>query len=137
MNIGTLQAQNEARVLYFLGLWVAQDVEAMIACFTYDAVYTDMPLPPRIGIAEIRTYIDQVFSAFSVQIETLHIASVGELVFTERVDILQTYGQETSSVDLPVVGVMEMRNGKIAHWRDYLDLKTAEEGLGITIRAVQ
>ena len=30
---------------------------------------------------------------------------------------------------------MEMRDGKIAFWRDYLDLRTAEEGLGIKIRA--
>jgi limonene-1,2-epoxide hydrolase len=135
MNIR--QEKNETCVRHFLGLWERQDVDAMIACFTDDAVYTDMPLPPRHGIAEIRTYIDQVFSAFSVKIETLHIASAGDLVFTERVDILQIRGQETSPVDLPVVGVMEMRNGKIARWRDYFDLRTAEEGLGITIRAMQ
>lgn len=126
--------ENEKVVRNFLDLWQKQDVDAMIGCFTQDASYIDMPLPPRHGLAEIRCYIEQVFSAFSVMIDTRNIASVGDLVFTERVDVLRRHGSEAASVGLPVVGVMEMRAGKIACWRDYFDLRTAEEGLGIKIR---
>ena len=128
------QQENEKFVLHFLGLWEKQDVAAMIACFAEDASYIDVPLPPRHGLAEIRGYIEQVFSAFSVKIETLHIASSGNMVFTERVDVLRMHGDDARPVDLPIVGVMEMRDGKIFRWRDYFDLRTAEEGLGITIR---
>lgn len=130
----TEKTRNEASVLHFLSLWEKQDLEAMLACFTEDAIYADVPLPPRHGTAEIRAYIEQVFSAFSVKIETRHIASSGDLVFTERVDILRMHDEAASPVDLPIVGVMEMRDGKIYRWRDYFDLRTAEEGLGITIR---
>ncbi|MCK9285767.1 MAG: nuclear transport factor 2 family protein [Rhodocyclaceae bacterium] len=125
---------DERFVLRFLDFWEKQDVDAMLACFTEDASYIDMPLPPRRGNTEIRTYIEQVFSAFSVRIETLHIASAGNVVFTERVDYLALNGAAKPPVPLPVVGVMEMRGGKIFAWRDYLDLRTAEEGLGIPIR---
>lgn len=128
------RTDDERFILRFLDLWQQQDVNAMLACFTEDASYIDMPLPPRRGLAEIRTYIEQVFSAFSVSIETRHIASAGNVVFTERVDYLALNGAAKSPVPLPVVGVMEMRDGKIFAWRDYLDLLTVEEGLGIKIR---
>lgn len=128
------RSEDECFVLRFLDLWEKQEVEAMLACFTEDASYIDMPLPPRRGLAEIRTYIEQVFSGFSVRIETLHMASAGSIVFTERVDYLELNDAGKPAVPLPVVGVMEMRNGKISAWRDYLDLRTAEEGLGIAIR---
>ena len=125
---------DERFVLRFLDLWAKQDVDAMLACFTDGASYIDMPLPPRRGKAEIRTYIEQVFSGFGVRIETLRIASAGNVVFTERVDYLALNDGAKVPVPLPVVGVMEMRDGKIFAWRDYFDLRTAEEGLGIAIR---
>ena len=128
------RTEDERFVLRFCDLWQKQDVDAMLSCFTEDASYIDMPLPPRQGKAEIRTYIEQVFSGFGVRIETLHIASAGNVVFTERVDYLGLHGAAKPPVPLPVVGVMEMRDGKIFAWRDYFDLRTAEEGLGITIR---
>ena len=129
------RTEDERFVLRFCDLWEKRDVNAMLACFTEDASYIDMPLPPRRGKVEIRTYIEQVFSGFGVRIETLHIASAGNIVFTERVDYLALNGAAKPPVPLPVVGVMEMRDGKIFAWRDYFDLRTAEEGLGIAIRA--
>ena len=92
-----------------------------------------MPLPPRCGKAAIREYVEAIFAAFSVHIETLRIASAGDVVFTERVDVL-TMNEGGRSVALPVTGVMEFVDGRIALWRDYFDLGTAEDGLGIVIR---
>jgi limonene-1,2-epoxide hydrolase len=43
----------------------------------------------------------------------------GSVVFTERVDRFET---EAGHVDMPVVGVFEMADGKIAAWRDYFDV---------------
>lgn len=124
---------DEKAALAFLDLWAAQDVEGMLDCFTDDGSYIDMALPPRHGKAAIRAYLEAVFGAFSVRIETLLIASSGNVVFTERVDHLGS-NADGRSVPLPVTGVMEMSGGKIAAWRDYCDVRTAEEGLGIVIR---
>ena len=128
-------AQDERTVLHFCDLWAKQDVEGLLSYFTPDAHYIDMPLPPRCGLEEIRAYIEGIFSTFSVEIDTLNIASSGNIVFTERVDHLTLVDGSKPSVPLPVTGVMEMQNGKIHRWRDYLDLGTAEIGLGITIRS--
>jgi limonene-1,2-epoxide hydrolase len=124
---------NERTALAFLDTWGRQDVPAMLDYFTEDASYIDMPLPPRCGKAAIREYVEAIFAAFSVHIETLRIASAGDVVFTERVDVL-TLNEGGRSVAVPVTGVMEFVDGRIALWREYLDLGTAEDGLGITIR---
>lgn len=126
--------EDERFVLRFLAMWERGDIDGLVAGFTEDASYIDMPLPPRHGLPAIRAYIERIFSAFSVRIETFRIASSGNVVFTERVDHLQINDGSRPPVPLPVTGVMEMRDGRIALWRDYLDLRTAEEGLGITIR---
>ena len=39
---------------------------------------------------------------------------------TERVDKFRINGQW---LELPVMGTFEIRNGKIAKWRDYFDLE--------------
>lgn len=137
MSVDDSRNTDERTILHFLGLWERRDVEGLLSCFTEDASYIDMPLPPRRGLDEIRAYLESIFSVFSVTIETLHIASRGQIVFTERVDHLRLDGDEGQYVALPVTGVMEMRDGKIAAWRDYLDLRTAEEGLGLSLRPVQ
>lgn len=124
-------SRDESFVLDFLDMWEREDVEGMLACFTPDGSYIDMPLPPRNGLAEIETYIRAVFSAFSCRIETLAIASKGSMVFSERVDHLELKDGSGRSVPLPVTGVMELRDGKIHAWREYLDLATAERGLGL------
>ena len=51
----------------------------------------------------------------------LAIAADGNTVFAERVDRIDAGGRH---VDLPVVGVFELQDGKIAAWRDYFDLAT-------------
>ena len=55
----------------------------------------------------------------SMVIETLHLAVRDNLVLTERVDTF-TVGQVVAS--LPVMGIFEIRDGKISAWRDYFDL---------------
>lgn len=127
-------SDDEAMVLEFLDHWESGNVDVLLSYFAEGASYIDMPLPPRRGLDEIRLYLERVFSAFSVRIETLSIASRDRIIFTERVDYLALGSDPSVVVPLPVTGVMEVRDGKIVAWRDYLDLATAEEGLGLTIR---
>ena len=57
----------------------------------------------------------------------LNTAVRGNLVFTERVDRFTMGGRK---IDLPVAGVFEIRNGKIAAWRDYFDMATWQRSAG-------
>jgi limonene-1,2-epoxide hydrolase len=48
-----------------------------------------------------------------------NLAATGDVVLTERVDVFTT---AEKSIELPVMGAFEVRDGKIAAWRDYFDL---------------
>ena len=50
-----------------------------------------------------------------------HMVSDGDLVFTERTDRFVTGGK---TIELPVAGIFEIRDGKIVAWRDYFDMQT-------------
>jgi limonene-1,2-epoxide hydrolase len=98
------------------------DPDEVMAYFTDDAVYHNMPGPPLIGKAAVRTGIERFLKSWQATTwEVLNIAAVGDVVFTERVDRIDSGGKH---LDLPVVGVFELRDGKIAAWRDYFDLAT-------------
>jgi limonene-1,2-epoxide hydrolase len=57
--------------------------------------------------------------ARDVDFEATNLAVAGSVVFTARVD---RFEMEAGHVDMPVVGVFEMDDGKMAAWRDYFDL---------------
>ena len=106
----------------FCAAWARKNIDELLAFFTPDAVYHNMPLVPLTGIDAIRETLNMfVTPAERVEFELLAIATAGDLVFTERVDRFQMMGK---SVSLPVAGVFQVRSGKIAAWRDYFDMQT-------------
>jgi limonene-1,2-epoxide hydrolase len=70
----------------------------------------------------IRATLDMfVTPSEDIEFEVLGIASSGDLVFTERIDRFRMMGK---TVALPVAGVFQVRDGKIAAWRDYFDMQS-------------
>ncbi|MCQ4152403.1 nuclear transport factor 2 family protein [Rhodococcus qingshengii] len=127
------QTVDEKSVLEFFDCWDAVDIDRMMSFFTPDAVYIDVPLPQRdSGVEAIRAHISATLEALSLRIETVNISSRDNVVLTERMDYISSRGSDGPSVELPLMGVMEMKNGKIAVWRDYFDLSTLEKGLGVS-----
>jgi limonene-1,2-epoxide hydrolase len=55
----------------------------------------------------------------SIEFRILNIAADGSTVLTERLDI---FVLPNVTIELPVMGTFELRDGKIAKWRDYFDL---------------
>lgn len=105
----------------FLDSWPEGDAAKLASYFSDDAVYHNIPMEPVHG----RPAIDAVLSGFvasvsNIVFETVHIAGNGDVVLTERIDRFESGGHP---VNLPVMGVFEVRDGKIAAWRDYFDLK--------------
>ena len=96
------------------------DTEALRPYFTDDVVYHNIPLEPAVGIDDALAFIEGFFGMFeSAVIENLHVAVRGDVVLTERIDTLTSNGVVAP---LPVMGTFELRDGKIAQWRDYFDL---------------
>jgi limonene-1,2-epoxide hydrolase len=99
-----------------------RDIDAIMAFFTEDAVYHNMPTGPVQGTQAVRHVISMFIQpAEAVTWEMLNIAQVGDTVLTERMDNFVIKGKQVS---LPVMGAFEIRGGKIAAWRDYFDMAT-------------
>lgn len=95
------------------------DAEALIAYFTEDAVYHNMPMEPAVGIEAVGEALKGVSQMTSRGWEVLHQAANGDVVLNERVDRFLMGDKEVAVL---VCGVFELRDGKIARWRDYFDM---------------
>jgi limonene-1,2-epoxide hydrolase len=96
----------------------------LVAFFTDDAVYHNIPLEPVVGrkdIADtIATFIRPGAPGIeSIEFRVINIAADGPVVMTERVDVFQL---PAKTFELPVMGIFEVGDGKIKAWRDYFDL---------------
>jgi len=88
--------------------------------FADDAVYHNMPIQPVQGKDAIKGLIEQFMAPFErAEFEITHIVANGDVVLTERVDRFFGSGK---TVELPLMGIFEIKDGKIAAWRDYFDL---------------
>jgi limonene-1,2-epoxide hydrolase len=110
-------------VTEFCALWSTPDIDLIIDWFTEDAVYHNIPMPPAQGHDAIRELIAGFIGAFDGIDFTVHrqIAQ-GDVVMNERTDVMRR--KDGGEIALPVMGVFEVRDGKIAVWRDYFDLAT-------------
>ena len=114
-------SQNTETVLSFIDAWNAFDIEKVLSSFTEDAVYHNIPMEPAEGIEAVTALVRMFESMASEMKWTVHnIAETGDgKVLTERTDRICMNGQW---IELPVMGTFEVRDGKIAAWRDYFDM---------------
>jgi limonene-1,2-epoxide hydrolase len=109
----------------FCAAWSDNMAAAELAAFFTDgAVYHNIPLAPVTG----REAIAKTIASFirpgapgieRIEFHVINIAANGPVVMTERVDVFKLPDR---SFDLPVMGIFEVRDGKISAWRDYFDL---------------
>ncbi len=117
-----MESDNMALVRRFCEAWSRRNADDILDFFTEDGVYHNMPMQPLKGKAAIRPILDFIINpAQKIEFEITHMAAAGDVVFTERVD---RFAMGEKRVELPVAGVFEVRDGKIAAWRDYFDMAT-------------
>jgi limonene-1,2-epoxide hydrolase len=117
------EASADAVVTEFCTLWSQPDPEKLADWFTEDAVYHNIPMPPAEGRQAIKEFIAGFVAAVDgIDFQVHRQLSTGNVVMNERTDVMRfTNGSE---LPLPVMGVFEVRDGKIAVWRDYFDMAT-------------
>jgi limonene-1,2-epoxide hydrolase len=105
----------------FCAVWSNADPDDIAEFFTDDAVYHNIPMDPLTGRDTIKSFIAG-FAGGAEQIDfrVRNIVADGDVVLTERVDV---FVMPNGKVELPVMGTFEVRDGKIAAWRDYFDMK--------------
>jgi limonene-1,2-epoxide hydrolase len=116
-------SQNSDLIDRFTAAWKRLDVDEIMGFFSDDAVYTNIPIdPPSQGKEAIRKTIEGfVGMATAIEFVVHHSAEnpAAGLVMNERTDRFRI-GEKW--VEARVMGVFEIRGGKIAAWRDYFDL---------------
>lgn len=125
-------AGNSAIVDDFIAAWGAKDLERIMSFFAPDAVYTNVPMdPPNRGTEAIRGMIGG-FLGMAEDVEFVvhqqaENPSTG-VVMNERTDRFKL--QDGRWAALRVMGVFELREGRILAWRDYFDMAEAARELG-------
>jgi limonene-1,2-epoxide hydrolase len=104
----------------FLSALERGDREAAFSLLAEEVVYQNVPFPADRGKpAVLRTFarFEKVMTSFRVEMK--NIAQNGDIVLTERVDVLDG---PMLHLDIWVCGTFEVKDGKITLWRDYFDL---------------
>jgi len=104
----------------FCGAWEKGDYDSLLDYFTDDALYHNIPVDPVVGKDAIRGLLQMFTTGVDhIEFRVRHIVADGNVVLTERVDV---FAMPDKVIELPVMGTFELRDGKIAAWRDYFDL---------------
>lgn len=105
----------------FCAAWSNASPDELAGFFTNDAVYHNIPIAPVTGRDTIKTTIAGFTGGVEkIEFRVRNIVADGTIVLTERVDV---FVLPERSIELPVMGTFEVRDGKIAAWRDYFDMK--------------
>jgi limonene-1,2-epoxide hydrolase len=85
-----------------------------------DVIYHNIGMAPSVGIEATVANLAGQWAMFDTtyEFEVRHAAAAGDVVLTERIDHV---GSGDARHPAPVMGVFEVRDGKIARWRDYFD----------------
>jgi limonene-1,2-epoxide hydrolase len=109
---------NDGLIRAFIDTFAGRDAELLGPYFTDDITfenYGDGPVQGRRAVVDVWA---RVFTAFAeVRFETLSQAVNGDLVFAEQVHGLALPGGGLAPIKN--MAVYELRDGRIAAWRDY------------------
>jgi limonene-1,2-epoxide hydrolase len=121
-------SRNQQVVRDFIGAFNANDLERVMGFFRDDAVYHNIPVAPVTGTAAIRAVIQGFLGMASKVDWVVHqLAETSEgVVLTERTD---RFLIREKWLELPVMGSFELKDGRIAAWRDYFDMKQFQSQL--------
>lgn len=111
----------------FAAAWDARDLDAICAALSDDVVYVNVGMSEVAGLAAVRDFLAPfVLGAERIAWTIHHDAETPDgVVLNERTDdfVLKPEGGGRT-ITIGVMGVFEVRDGKIARWRDYFDVAT-------------
>ncbi|MFN8024065.1 MAG: nuclear transport factor 2 family protein [Acidimicrobiales bacterium] len=106
--------------------WREGDLDGVIACLHPDIVwhYAAGAQPPVRGTAQARRLLVALQrEMLDVRWQVFAAAEVGDRLFVEGVDAYRT--PDGHEIATPYAGVLELRDGLVIGWRDYVDLSVA------------
>lgn len=100
-----------------------RDLDAVCALVTDDIEYDNVPIGVVHGPDGVRKVLSGGVTQAASEVEWVVHRQVesGDTVMNERTDRFLVDG---TWVEIPIAAVFEVRDGKVALWRDYFDLET-------------
>ena len=112
----------------FFHAWGTTEQDLFTAMRTYltpNAIWENVGLSLTTGPEEAIQFLGKYLAGARLATfaaEILHLSGDGDVVFVERVDrAVKLDGTLRTGHGVRVVGVFELRDGKITAWRDYFD----------------
>ena len=129
-NPSDREARNDALIREFIAAFEKKDAALLGGYFADDIVFENYGDPALHGRASLVDMWSNVFRNFaSVKFETLNQAVSGDVVIAEQVHGLGLPGKPLAPIRN--LAVYEIRDDKIAAWRDYTNPKQAGQLLGL------
>ena len=114
------EAQAHQLVQDFFAAWEKGDPDLVASFFTEDGIYHNIPQERTQGREEIRKLVSVWLAALQgMAFRFDRIMVLGNQIAMERVDLVPG---GSGPKELPCAGFMEIRDGKIALWREYWDV---------------
>jgi limonene-1,2-epoxide hydrolase len=113
-----------------IAAWKAADWQKVSDMFAEDGVLWSMMIEPVKGRQAIHDRIAALGKGApgGVTLDASHIGVIDGLVFIERVDRFVYNGHAGAT---PVVGVLDIRDGKVKEWREYYDRASLLHEMGV------
>ncbi len=103
----------------FFDALATMDPARISALVADDIVYENVSLPKAVGRRAFERQMRGFARLFDhFEVELVHLAEAGDVVLTERVDVL---GRGRYRARFWVCGTLQVRDGRIILWRDYFD----------------
>lgn len=98
------------------------DPDEVMKFMAPDVVWQNVPFPPARGKAVVAKQFRAMHNVLpEIEIRIHNIAANGDVVLTERTDVL---GRGPFRAEFWVCGTFVVRDGKVVLWRDYYDNAT-------------
>lgn len=115
-----------------MAAWVARSWDDVVALFADDGVLEIVPLrAAHKGHEAIRSHLDEVAGGIeALSFDVKNLVASGNVVTFERDDVFTYNGKDAR---VPVVGIMEIADGKVTAWREYFDGFTMGRAMGMDL----
>lgn len=111
---------------------VRKDLDAALALAAEDIEYDNVPMPTVHGHDGVRSFLEPLIAGVDEVEFVIHRQLAdGDTVMNERTDRFRV-GE--TWLELPVMGVFVVRDGRVSLWRDYFDLQTLNDAIAALAR---
>lgn len=103
--------------------WATMNVDEFRAVMTEDCDYRNIPIDGdrHIGPDAAHAVLSTTSAKWDVGLTVVHLVGDDRVVMAERTEHFTRKDGSREPFVLPVVGVFELRDGKVSAWRDYFE----------------